>query len=469
MRIGIRAGMALSLGLGLLGPAFAQTDVWVRLERIDVRPDGTPTQNSAALGNFSISDDGRWVVFAADASDLVAGDTNAKTDIFVRDRKTNVTRRVSMRADGTQTAYANRFPSISPDGRFITFNSYDSLLAANDANFTFDQFLLDRDIDGNGVFDEAGATKLELVSLLNGQTFFNGADQTPGAIDDHGRTVAYSTLQRLSADDTNSYRDIYARDRSASANVRVSQSSSGAVGNADSPGLFRPPIRMSGNGAVIVFASDATNLVAAGVGGILVRNRDSDGNGVLDEAGGTTTMLGNVDPLGAVAPIGPFAQFDLSHDGQWLAFAASTTLASNPGGDNIWLRDLKTGTVVPIPFDAGQWAKGNSDCCGNGYPLIAEQAGVVAFTSTQLYHFAQGITVGRSDACVKTRGMALACLTNFPVPGSQTDGYSAGIAALSRNGVFALVGITRGGTDPVPEEGVFVYRHDSVFAGNFEP
>lgn len=70
-----------------------------------------------------ISANGRYVVFASGADNLVSGDTNGKTDIFVKDLMTNTTTRVSTASDGTQGNNGSYFPAISADGRYVAFDS----------------------------------------------------------------------------------------------------------------------------------------------------------------------------------------------------------------------------------------------------------------------------------------------------------------------------------------------------------
>ena len=69
----------------------------------------------------SISADGRYVAFVSDASDLVPGDTNGTTDVFVRDLQTGAIARVSTRANGEQGNGSCVDPQISADGRYVTF------------------------------------------------------------------------------------------------------------------------------------------------------------------------------------------------------------------------------------------------------------------------------------------------------------------------------------------------------------
>jgi hypothetical protein len=453
-----------------IGSARAQSDAWLKLERIDVQANGSGTATRYAVANPAISDDGRWIVFASTATDLIADDTNARSDIFLRDRRTQTTRRISVRSDGTQTSADSWSPSIASNGRFITFVSGEKLIVANDGNFEPDQFLLDRDADGNGLFDEVGGTSIELISLNNSNaTFFNGAKDVVTGLDETGSSVAFVTLQPLVGNDTNSANDVYVRSRSAAASRLLSESTSMIVGNGSSPDFFSPPVRMSDNGSLVAFSSDATNLDLDRPGsGLFVRNRDSDGNGIFDEVGGvTTTRIIITAPGGGTASSGPFQQFDLSRDGHWLVVAASDPQGINPSGTDIFLRDLVLNTDKVIPFVAADWAKGGTSCCGNQTPRVSRMAQVTAFSSTQLYAFG-GVTTGRSDVFVQVSNRPLNRITNFTVPTDVDDGYSFGAAAMSANGIYLIVGVAKAGAVGGPDEGYFVYQRDDVFNADFD-
>jgi hypothetical protein len=99
--------------------------------------------NSNSIGN-SISADGSCVAFSSDASNLVTGDTNATRDIFVRDRQAHTTERVSITSAGAQAGSPSLHPSISADGRYVAFISYASNLVAGDTNGAADVFVPDR-------------------------------------------------------------------------------------------------------------------------------------------------------------------------------------------------------------------------------------------------------------------------------------------------------------------------------------
>ncbi len=125
-----------------------QTDIFVRdrhagtTERITINNEGAEADG----GSFgaSISDDGRFVAFASSATNLVDGDTNDTTDVFIRDRLTGTTERVSVNDGGVQGNGDSSVPSITPDGRFVSFQSTANNLVGDDTNGVKDVFVRDR-------------------------------------------------------------------------------------------------------------------------------------------------------------------------------------------------------------------------------------------------------------------------------------------------------------------------------------
>jgi len=160
----------------------------------------------------SISADGRYVVFASSSPDLVSGDTNTCgnwyttpgrcPDIFLHDRDADgngvfdesggmQTTRLSVGLDGTQSDGESGHPVITPDGRFVAFWSNGSSLVSGDDNAGPDVFVLDRDPDVDGLYDEAGQTTLTRVSVSQDGTQSGGG--TLGLdISDDGRFVVFT-------------------------------------------------------------------------------------------------------------------------------------------------------------------------------------------------------------------------------------------------------------------------------------
>jgi hypothetical protein len=100
----------------------------------------------ADLGSWapSISPEGRYVAFGSDADNLVAGDTNGVQDVFVHDLQTGATARVSVDSAGVQGNQDSLLPSISSGGRFVAFESSASNLVPGDSNGFSDVFVRDR-------------------------------------------------------------------------------------------------------------------------------------------------------------------------------------------------------------------------------------------------------------------------------------------------------------------------------------
>ena len=456
------------------GPVAAQE--WQQLERIDVRPDGQPSADEGSNTTMSISNDGRWVTFPSDQSDLVPNDSNGTTDVFVRDRKNNVTRRLSLRPDGSQATGRSYLPHASSDGRFVSFVSADRELVANDTNFRADVFLLDRDADADGVFDEAGATSLTRISVDNaGAELFAGVESVRSAVSDNGDHVAFASSAPIDPVDNNGKSDVYLRDRAQARTPVMSVNSAGVIGDKRSPNFFTPPIRISGDGRFVAFSSEATNLVANDSNfqtDIFVHDRDSDANGVFDEAGATSTVRANVGPAGTqIDSPSAFAQFDMDGSGRWVAFNSFEDPVGgdpNPSAADIYLHHLATGAVSRIDMYPSEWIKGSNSCCGNEYPLISRNANVVLFRSSQLYSFSQGVTTSRSDALAWTRDGGLIPLTDYPTPTGANDGFSALPLALSDNGAYAVVRIVSFEPAYASQEGIHVYVRNTIFQGDFE-
>jgi Tol biopolymer transport system component/carbonic anhydrase/acetyltransferase-like protein (isoleucine patch superfamily) len=106
------------------------------------------TTSGGAQGNgessefMSWSADNQFVAFRSDATNLVAGDTNGKSDVFVKNLSTGAIVRASAQS-GVQGNGRSHYPSLSGDGRYVAFYSDSSNLAADDTNGSSDVFVKD--------------------------------------------------------------------------------------------------------------------------------------------------------------------------------------------------------------------------------------------------------------------------------------------------------------------------------------
>jgi Tol biopolymer transport system component len=123
-------------------------DVFLR-DRLNQTTERVSLASSGAQANGrsefpAISDDGRYVAFQSEANNLVSGDTNAVLDVFVRDRVNGTTERVSISSGGSQGNAVSGGPTLSADGRLVAFTSLASNLVSGDSNGAADVFVHDR-------------------------------------------------------------------------------------------------------------------------------------------------------------------------------------------------------------------------------------------------------------------------------------------------------------------------------------
>ena len=212
---------------------------------VRVSVDSAGTQANSQSFAPAVSRDGRVVAFHSDASNLVPGDANNASDVFVHDRQSRATTRVSVATGGAEGNGSSSAPALSADGRFVTFVSDATNLVTGDTNFARDVFLHDR---------QTGTTTRISVSTAGDQ---GNIHSLSSAISDDGRFVAFSSYAaNLVAGDTNESADIFVRDRQDNSTSRVSVYSDGTEVEGDS---LAPAI--SADGRVVAFDSDAWLLI----------------------------------------------------------------------------------------------------------------------------------------------------------------------------------------------------------------
>ena len=130
------------------GDTDSVTDVFVydrlsdAIERVSVNASGT--EGNGGSDEPAISADGRHVAFQSAATNLVSGDTNGTNDVFIYHRQTSAIERVSVDASGTEGNGESRYPSISADSRYVAFESTAANLVSGDTNSVTDVFVYDR-------------------------------------------------------------------------------------------------------------------------------------------------------------------------------------------------------------------------------------------------------------------------------------------------------------------------------------
>ena len=324
-------------------------------------------QGNGSSDSPSISADGRYVAFRSEAANLISGDTNAKSDIFVWDRETETTERVSISSVGVQGNDTSYQPSISADGRFVAFESDATNLVSGDTYGIVDVFVRNR---------ETGTT--ERVSVSSTGTQGNG-DSFSASISADGRYVAFdSWASTLVSGDNNGVCDIFVRDRETGTTEVVSVSSAEVLGDDLSTWSS-----ISADGRYVAFTSYATNLVSGDInedGDIFIRDRETG-----------TTELVSISTAGTKENSGS-GYPSISANGRYVAFTSyATNLVSGDTNamNDIFIRDREIGTTKRISVSS-TGAQGNS---GSYKPSINADGRYVAF-----YSDANNLVLGDTNA-----------------------------------------------------------------------
>lgn len=226
-----------------------------------VRGAAAPVRVSVGIGGAEadgpsrepvLSDDGRFVAFTSDASNLVPGDTNGVADVFLRDLARGVTERLSVSAAGEGDGPSDT-PAISGNGRVVSFTSDATALVPDDGNRAADVFV--RDL----VRDETSRVSISSTGRQQERSFAAPFRQVSD-LSTTGRFVAFdSPSARLTPLDANRRADVFVRDRERDTTRLVSVGNRNAQGNNDS---VTPTI--SGDGRYVAFQSFASNLAGGG-------------------------------------------------------------------------------------------------------------------------------------------------------------------------------------------------------------
>ena len=348
-----------------------------------------PTGEANGASNFpSISADGRYVAFESVANNLVEGDTNGFTDIFVHDRKTGTTTLVSKGFDGIPANNQSVRPSISADGLYVAFFSYASNLVVGDTNDVSDVFVYSMQtgttsrasiaddgsqadgassihgapvgyanvisVDGRYVVFTSSATNLVpggtngsagvfVHDMQTGQTLlvsvaYDGtpaSDSGDGSISGDGRLVVFSSLDiHVVPNDSNQTGDVFLRDIQTNQTERISVASDSSQANG---GSAFPAI--SADGRYVAFQSGASNL------------SDDDTNNrsdvfVRDRQTNQTHRISTALDLNAYSASGNPA---ISADGRFVAYYSSENPLVNPDPDSgIFVYDQENGGTTRV-------------------------------------------------------------------------------------------------------------------------
>lgn len=299
-------------------------------ERISIDTFGN--QGDGPSFEAAISADGSSVAFYSRATNLVSGDTNGEGDIFVHDRLTAATERVSVDGKGNQANGESFQPRLSADGRFIAFKSRALNLVSGGASAP-NVYVRDRLL---------GTTEIVSVDSLGNHS--NLAATGHQDISADGRLVTFnSPASNLVPGDTNGEPDIFVHDRQTGVTERVSVHSAGSQANDESEWP-----KLSGDGRYVVFQSRATNLVDFETcgGGIYLHDRDT---------GTTIVEVSKCTAEGGSASAG---QPSISEDGRFVTFHTGNRdliAGDTNGATDVFILDHfpTVGGVAELPEPVG--------------------------------------------------------------------------------------------------------------------
>jgi TolB protein len=386
------------------GPAGAHGDHgWI--ERVS----SSGAQGTGDSEPAAVSRNGRYVLFQSSANDLVPGDTNESQDVFLRDRWTGRTERISVSTGGAQGGSYSSAGGMTDDARYVSFSSFATNLVPGDTNGVFDGFVRDR---------WTGTTRRVTVSRTGAQG--NMRSFVLGFSGD-GRHLSFqSDASNLVPGDTNDATDGFVRNMRTGAISRVTVSNTGrqAAGGPDGPQSGAPAL--SHNGRYAAFMSDASNLVAGDT-------NDATDVFVRDRWKGTTkrVSLSSAEVPGNLASMNP----GISANGRYVVFLSD---ASNltPGDINhyadVFVRDRWTGTTRRIV----------AKLTGRNYAgaTISDDGRYVSFVSAAT-DLVPGDTNGWEDAFVNDRRTGVTRRASVSATGEQANHFTSR-AVLSRNGRY---------------------------------
>jgi hypothetical protein len=328
---------------------------------------------AGASVNPALSETGRHIAFQSNAP--LDPNASGHTDIYVRDRTANTTTLLSLSYLGGPANAFSSESTLSNDGRYVAFQSNASNLVAGDLNGFGDVFLVDRDPDANGTFDEGNSTLLRLSENISGVE--GNAPSSLPVLSGDGRYVTFTSIaNNLVANDLNGMPDQFVYEVATGTLTLISLTSTGGQGNLPSgPGV------LSGDGRYLAFSSQATNLDAADTNGwpdLYLRDRDPDGNGTFDEGNGTTTWVSYT--AGGGPANSSCSNVDLSADGTAIVFqsaATNLTPGNGAGVTQVFYRDLTSGALFLVSRDMLNQV-GND---ASTYPEISLDGRAVVFQS----------------------------------------------------------------------------------------
>lgn len=426
---------------GVIGVYVAATGSG-SVERASIDAAGAPVDS--ILNGVALSGDGRFVAFVA-SGNLVPGDSDGRSDVFIRDRAYATTvlaspdpasgpigpvEQPSISYDGRRIAFLDgssrriyvmdaqsqsvsavggdvapspalgpREARLSGDGMTVVFDSASELLVVGDRNRKHDVFATD--------LETAAVARISGIRMT-------GAAAGPAfdaAVSANGVVVAFSALAGNMVDgDANGGLDVFVRDRAARITTAASITLAGTP--SDVPASFGP-VGLSADGRHVAFASPAAGIVPEDV--------DAAADVFVHDRVSRSTVRASVSSGGTPASFGA-GQPAISGDGRWVAFVSKSPFLVDPpfgGSDNVFLRDMVAGQTRAV---AGP-GPGVTSSSISTRPRLSGDGRILVFTSNRP-DLVAGDTNGRLDVFAYDRMDGSIRRVSVSAAGQQANGAS---------------------------------------------
>lgn len=392
----------------IVGDTNGVTDIFIRdtllgvNERVSLQTAGGESNGKSVYCAISPSVDGRFVVFNSDADNLVAGDTNGQRDIFIRDRTANITERVSIGTGGEESDAECVNPSVTADGRFVVFTSEATTLDPMAAEVGRKIFLRDR--------------------LLN-QTFFVAVSATASglqhshtpetaAVSNDGRFVAFRINDDLGP------QGAYVKDRQNGTLELVGVNEAGETLDVDNA------ISISADGRFVGFTSNGIN------GGAHCRFQAYVRDRLLQ-----TTAVVSVSESGGLGDGGAGDHCLLSADGRVAAYSNGShnlVAGDTNGRQDIFVHDLDTLSTIRASVSSSGFQGTAPLCLSSGVVAMTPDASRFVFLSGSANLAPCAFEGGQ--VYVRVPGSGLTELISVTIDGDR--GATSDSGAISDNGRY---------------------------------
>ena len=328
---------------------------------VSINLSGTGGGNGDSIPT-GLSADGRYACFESSASDLVEGDTNGVTDVFVRDLASNLTVLVSVSLDGGAGNGPCRSSVMTPDGRYVAFVSSATNLVAGDTNGISDVFVRDLQAGLTALASPGAKSTTNLYSPIFGSSGSEGPDITPD-----GRYVAfYSTATNL-VPGVSTPGEVYLRDLVAGTTTWVSSGARALLGTSKAVSYNQA---LSADGQFVAFETSTNDGISTSPSarGLILRYN----------TGTAFTDLVSTNANVQAADYKDVRSMDITPDGRFLAFVANTNRLGTWVGTCVQLWDAQTGETLLVSGGPSNAVPQGSTC---HWPAMDSVGRHIAFLS----------------------------------------------------------------------------------------